>query len=106
MVKITQCQGEGQGSCKRCNDKGIWNANWMCFLYKIEGFEGCYCEKCVKEILREEEKMGYCKNECPDGETTCCICCDKQGGCDNRCDMMDSYEYAEDCEDYVEEDES
>lgn len=26
-------------------------------------------------------------------------------GCDNRCDMMDSYEYAEDCEDYVEEDE-
>lgn len=45
--------------------------------------------------------MGYCKNECPDGETTCCICCDKQGGCDNRCDMMDSYEYAEDCEDYV-----
>lgn len=37
--------------------------------------------------------MGYCKNECPDGETTCCICCDKQGGCDNRCDMMDSYGY-------------
>lgn len=55
MAKITQCQGEGQGSCKRCNDKGIWNANWMCFLYKIEGFEGCYCEKCVKEIMREEE---------------------------------------------------
>lgn len=43
---------------------------------------------------------------CPDGETQCCICCDKQGGCDNRCDMMDSYEYAEECEDYVEEDES
>lgn len=54
MAKITQCQGEGQGSCKRCNDKGIWNVNWMCFLYKIEGLEGCYCEKCVKEIMREE----------------------------------------------------
>lgn len=49
--------------------------------------------------------MGYCKLECPDGETQCCICCEKQDGCDNQCDMMDSYEYAEDCEDYVEEDE-
>ena len=47
--------------------------------------------------------MGYCKIECPDGEPYCCIRCDKQGGCDNRCDMMDSYEYAEDCEDYVAE---
>ena len=55
MAKITQCQGEGQGSCKRCNDKGIWNVNWMCFLYRIEGLEGCYCEKCVKEIMREED---------------------------------------------------
>lgn len=42
--------------------------------------------------------MGYCKLECPDGETEYCICCEKLGGCDNRCDMMDSYEYAEDCE--------
>lgn len=48
--------------------------------------------------------MGYCKLNCPDGETECCICCEKQGGCDNRCDMMDSYEYAEECEDYVVED--
>lgn len=56
MIKITQCKGEGQGSCKRCNDKGIWNVNWMCFLYKIEGFEGCYCEKCVKEIMCEEDE--------------------------------------------------
>lgn len=55
MAKITQCQGEGQGSCKRCNDKGIWNVNWMCFLYKIEGLEGCYCRECVKEIMREED---------------------------------------------------
>ena len=22
--------------------------------------------------------MGYCKLECPDGETQCCICCEKQ----------------------------
>lgn len=40
--------------------------------------------------------MGYCKLDCPDGETQCCICCTKQ----------DSYEYAEDCEDYVKEEET
>lgn len=49
--------------------------------------------------------MGKCKLTCPDDETECCICREKQDGCDNRCDMMDNYEYAEDCEDYVEEDE-
>lgn len=48
--------------------------------------------------------MGKCELECPDGGTECCICCEKQDGCDNRCDMMDSYEYAEECEDYVVED--
>lgn len=37
--------------------------------------------------------MGRYKLECPDGEIECYICCEKQGGCDNRCDMMDSYEY-------------
>ena len=37
--------------------------------------------------------MGRCKLECPDGETECCICCEKQDDCENRCDMMDSYEY-------------
>ena len=45
-MKVTQCTGEGQGSCKRCSDKGKWNRNWMCFLYKIEGYEGCYCSDC------------------------------------------------------------
>jgi hypothetical protein len=23
-------------------------------LYKIQGQEGCYCEKCIKEIMRKE----------------------------------------------------
>ena len=54
MLKVTQCKGEGQGSCKRCADKGIWNRTWMCFLYKIEGYEGCYCGDCVKEIQAEK----------------------------------------------------
>lgn len=54
-MKVTQCKGEGHGSCKRCSDKGKWNIAWMCFLYKIEGYEGCYCRDCVKEIQAESE---------------------------------------------------
>lgn len=50
MLKITQCKGEGDGSCKMCSDNGIWNVSWMCFLYKIEGYDGCYCHECVKKI--------------------------------------------------------
>lgn len=46
-MKITKCTGEGQGSCKRCSDKGKWNRTWCCFLYKIEGLEGCYCSDCA-----------------------------------------------------------
>lgn len=49
-MKVTQCKGEGHGSCRRCSDKGIWNIKWMSFLYTIEGYEGCYCRDCVKEI--------------------------------------------------------
>lgn len=54
-LKITQCKGEGQGSCKRCDDHGVWNRHWMSFLYKIEGYEGCYCSYCVKEIMEDEQ---------------------------------------------------
>lgn len=50
--------------------------------------------------------MGYCKLDCPSGETECCICCDMQDSCQCRCDDMDNYEYAEECEDYVKEDET
>ena len=44
-------RGEGQGSCKRCNDHGLWNRYWMSLLYKIEGYEGCYYSECVKRIV-------------------------------------------------------
>ena len=54
-MKIVKCQGEGQGSCKRCTDNGKWNRIWMCFLSKIEGYEGCYCNDCVKAIQAESE---------------------------------------------------
>ena len=47
--------------------------------------------------------MGRCKLECPDGETECCIYCTKQDSCQSRCDDMDSYEYAEECKQYVKE---
>ena len=50
-LKVTQCKGDGQGSCKMCSDNGKWNRTWMCFLYKIEGYEGCYCSECVKKIM-------------------------------------------------------
>lgn len=55
-LKVTPCTGEGQGSCKRCTDKGKWNLNWMCFLYHIEGYEGCYCRDCVEAIQEEENQ--------------------------------------------------
>lgn len=50
--------------------------------------------------------MGKCKLDCPDGEIEYCICCTKQDSCQCRCDWMDSYEYAEECEEYVKEDEA
>lgn len=53
-MKVTKCKGEGQGSCKRCNDMGKWNITWMCFLSKIEGLPGCYCSDCVKELQKDE----------------------------------------------------
>ena len=50
-VKISKCEGEGQVSCTRCEEKGFWNRHWMSMLYKVEGMEGCYCLKCLKEII-------------------------------------------------------
>ena len=58
---MQKCNGEGQGSCKRCNEKGIWNRNWMCFLYKVEGHDGIYCYECAKEI-EEEDKLKKVQN--------------------------------------------
>ena len=55
-LKITKCSGECQGSCKRCFQKGIWNRNWMCFLYRVEGLEGCYCEECAKFLASSADE--------------------------------------------------
>ena len=50
---IKQCEGEGQGECRRCSFHGKWNRSWMCFLYKIEGLDGCYCCDFVEEYMRD-----------------------------------------------------
>lgn len=56
-MKITRCEGNGQGSCKGCEDRDKWNRVWTSMLYKIEGLEGCYCSNCVEKhkqkIFRE-----------------------------------------------------
>lgn len=62
-MKVTNCTGEGQGSCKRCSDNGKWNRTWMCFLYKIEGYEGCYCETCVNEIQSKAISDTFCSDK-------------------------------------------
>lgn len=49
-LRITKCEGEGLGSCRMCEENGKWNRVWMCFLYEIEGYEGCYCLDCVSRI--------------------------------------------------------
>ena len=60
-VKVTQCKGEGQGSCKMCSDNGKWNRNWVSMLYRIDGYEGCYCSECVKKI-KEYKQNEYTEN--------------------------------------------
>lgn len=55
-LKITRCEDEGQGICKRCRDNGKWNQTWMCFLYEIEGYPGCYYSNCAKTI-KDMEKI-------------------------------------------------
>lgn len=61
-MKITKCHGEGQGSCRRCEQTKGWNRSWMCFLYEIEGMEGCYCASCVKEIIHEANDYSQLKS--------------------------------------------
>lgn len=69
-LKVTKCEGEGMGTCKRCFDNGKWNRMWMYELSKIEGYEGCYCRDCVKAIVAAEEKpdalgelLKFCKEK-------------------------------------------
>lgn len=49
-LKVSQCSGNGQGSCRGCSEKGIWNSHWMTFLFHIEGLDGCFCKNCVLDL--------------------------------------------------------
>lgn len=51
MIKAT---GEGQAECPRCRELGKWSHTWVCFLYKVEGHEGCYCKEHAEEFDKEE----------------------------------------------------
>lgn len=51
-LKVSQADGEGLGSCKMCSDNGKWNRTWMRFLYRVEGYSGCYCSDCVKKMIK------------------------------------------------------
>lgn len=55
-MKITKCEGNGQGLCSRCG-----SINWMSLLCKIENVPGHYCSNCVKKMksLLEVEDMDF-----------------------------------------------
>lgn len=55
-LNFKHCEGGGFKPCKRCADNGKWNNNWMAVMFTIEGYEGCYCYKCLKEIEKENEE--------------------------------------------------
>ena len=58
-MKIKKCEGHGQGSCTRCENRGKWNRMWMCFLYEIEGINGTYCWECTQKIMRSKDETRY-----------------------------------------------
>ena len=35
-MEVTQCKGEGHGSCRRCTNKTGWNMSWM--EYELDVF--------------------------------------------------------------------
>ena len=55
-LNFKHCEGGGFRPCKRCADNGKWNNNWMAVMFTIEGYEWCYCYKCLKEIEKENEE--------------------------------------------------
>ena len=71
-MKVTKCTGEDRDSCKRCLDNDKWKVSWMCYLYSIEGHEGCYiatgryradCVKATEEEYNNLIERGGMQNE-------------------------------------------
>lgn len=55
-MKITVCEGNGQGICSRCG-----RVAWMPLLCKIENVPGHYCSNCVRknEIIIGSRRYGF-----------------------------------------------
>lgn len=45
----------------------------------------------------------HCTRECVYGSTECCICCPSSEDCSIQCEDKGSYEFAEDCPEYVDD---
>ena len=58
-LKITKCVGEGQAECKRCAEIKGFNRNWVSMMYKIDGYDGCYCSDCVETMERRNDNEQY-----------------------------------------------
>ena len=63
MIVAHQCDGEGHGSCRRCLANMGWSIMWMCFLYHIDGIDGCYCGDCVRSIAAERNEQYEFRND-------------------------------------------
>lgn len=50
MTKIKKCSGDGLCSCTLCTSMGRWSLEWYSWCYEIEGYDGTYCCKCMKEL--------------------------------------------------------
>lgn len=50
---VEKCSGEGQGSCKMCEQEGIWNRHWMWDLYKVKEYKGTLCLTHAYELIRK-----------------------------------------------------
>lgn len=46
---------------------------------------------------------GKCSLSCPENLDYCCICCPNKEEYKTQCDNLDSYEYTENCPEYVKE---
>lgn len=53
-MKITVCEGNGQGICSRCG-----RVAWMPLLCKIENVPGHYCSNCVRKMKSLLEVEAY-----------------------------------------------
>lgn len=54
---MQQCNFEGQGTCRICESTKGFNRYWGCFLYKVDGYDGCYCYEHAKELEERAKEL-------------------------------------------------